>query len=453
MTPFAWMCLVFVVLLLMRMPVAFAIVIASFVGYAAIPDPFGAKTSYGLLTDMTGGVHKIALVAIPFFILAGRLMGSGGIARRLIALSNALVGWIRGGTGYVNVLTSMFFGGVSGSAVADVSSVGSILIPLMKEEGYDLEFSTAVTVSSSTIGLIIPPSNVMILFAVVAGGTQAVSGAYKHVDLGIGTMFLAGMLPGIMTGLILMLAVGILSGLRGYPKGSWRGIAHVLACAGRAIFALVVVAIILGGILFGFLTAADSAAVAVVVALVVGVLIYRELPIRQVPGIVREAVVTTGVVFFLIAASNAMKFVFLDQGIDQVLLDVSQSLTTNRVVFLLILNVVLLIFGTFMDMTPAVLIFTPLFLPVAVEYGVHPIHFGIILLVNLCIGLCTPPVGNCLFVGCGLSKVPLIKMIRPMLPFYAAMLLALLAVTYFEPVTMWLPDAWGGWFPQVTAAP
>ncbi|MFP4054233.1 MAG: TRAP transporter large permease subunit, partial [Phycisphaerae bacterium] len=299
MTPFAWMCVVFVVLLLIRIPVAFAIAIAAFAGYAAVPDPFGSKTAYGLLTDMTGGVHKIALIAIPFFILAGRIMGSGGIARRLIALSNAIIGWVRGGTGYVNVLASMFFGGVSGSAVADVSSIGSILIPLMDEEGYDREFATAVTVSSSTIGLIIPPSNVMILYAVVAGGAGA-AGAYRHVELGIGTMFLAGLLPGVVIGMALMLAVGVLSAMRGYPKGTWRGVGHAVRCVGRAVFALAVVAIILGGILFGFLTAADSAAVAVVVALAVGIFIYRELPIREVPGIFREAVVTTGVVFFLI---------------------------------------------------------------------------------------------------------------------------------------------------------
>jgi tripartite ATP-independent transporter DctM subunit len=442
------MAVVFVLLLLIRMPVAFAIAIASFVGYAAIPDPFGAKTLYGLLTDMTGGVSKIALIAIPFFILAGRIMGQGGIARRLIDLSHSMIGWVRGGTGYVNVLASMFFGGVSGSAVADVSSIGSILIPIMDEEGYDTEFSTAVTVSSSTIGLIIPPSNVMILFAVVAGGMAAQTGAYEQLSVGISSMFLAGLVPGVLIGVMLMAAVGLLAWRRGYPKGSWDGLVAVARALGRSVLALGVLVIILGGILFGFMTAAGSAAVAVVCALVVGVLIYRELPAGQVPGIIREAVLTTGVVFFLIAASNAMKFVFIDQGIDRQLLELCQAVTSNRIVFLLVLNVVLLVFGTFLDMTPAVLIFTPLFLPVAVEYGVHPVHFGIILLTNLCIGLCTPPVGNCLFVGCGLSKVPLTRMIRPMLPFYAAMLLALLLVTYVEPVTLLLPDLWQQWFPS-----
>ncbi len=448
MSPFAWMVIVFVVLLLVRMPVAFAIAIASFVGYAAIPDPFGSKTLYGLLTDMTGGVSKIALIAIPFFILAGRIMGQGGIARRLIDLSHSVIGWVRGGTGYVNVMASMFFGGVSGSAVADVSSIGSILIPIMEEEGYDTEFATAVTVSSSTIGLIIPPSNVMILFAVVAGGMAAPPGAYENLSLGISSMFLAGLVPGVVIGVMLMAATGLLAWRRGYPKGSWDGLGAVGRALGRSVLALGVLVIILGGILFGFMTAADSAAVAVVCALIVGVLIYRELPARKVPVILREAVVTTGVVFFLIAASNAMKFVFINQGIDRQLLELCQAVTDNRIVFLLVLNVVLLVFGTFLDMTPAVLIFTPLFLPVAVEYGVHPVHFGIILLTNLCIGLCTPPVGNCLFVGCGLSKVPLTRMIRPMLPFYVAMLVALALVTYIEPVTLFLPDLWARWFPS-----
>lgn len=451
MSPFACLASVFVLLVLIGMPIAFAIAIASFAGFAMIDDPFGTLTPYALLTDMTGGVKQLALIAIPFFILAGKIMGRGGLAQRLIGLSQSLIGQVRGGTGYVNVMASMFFGGVSGSAVADVSSIGSILIPVMDAEGYDRPFATAVTVSSSTIGLIIPPSNVMILYAIVAGGTAAAGGAYAHVDLDVRTMFLSGFLPGTMIGVSLMAACGVLARLRGYPKGRWTGLGQVAGSFVRAIPALGIVAIILGGILFGFVTADESAAVAVVCALLVGLFVYRRIALRDVPEIIRESLVTTGVVMLLIAASNAMKFIFINEGIDRLLLDACLSLTSNRFVFLLVLNVVLLVFGTFLDMTPAVLIFTPLFLPVAVSYGVHPIHFGIILLVNLCIGLCTPPVGNCLFVGCGLSGVSLTRMVRPMLPFYAAMIAALLLVTYCEPITMWLPAQWEAWFARPAA--
>ncbi len=447
MSPFLWLCVTFLVLLALRVPVAFAIAIASFVGFAFIPDPFGTLSPFAMLTDMTGAVKQLALIAIPFFILAGRIMGEGGVAGRLVAFSRSLIGWVPGGTAYVNVLSSMFFGGVSGSAVADVSSIGSLLIPLMRKEGYDAPFAGAVTVSSSTIGLIIPPSNVMILYAIVAAGTAAAAGPYAHVDLDVRTMFLSGFVPGILVGLALMAVCGVLAWRRKYPRGPWTGWATVLARLGAASPSLVIVAVILGGILFGIVTADESAALAVVLALVAGLALYREISLRQVPAILIDAVVTSGVVFFLIAASNAMKYIFIYEGIDRALLEAALGLTENRYAFLLSLNVILLVFGTFLDMTPAVLIFTPLFLPVAVEYGVHPIHFGIILLVNLCIGLCTPPVGNCLFVGCGISGVNLTRMIRPMLPFYAAMIAMLLLVTYAEPLTMWLPAQWVAWFP------
>jgi tripartite ATP-independent transporter DctM subunit len=452
MSPFAWLCVSFVCLLALRVPVAFAIAIASFVGFAFIPDPFDTLAPYALFTDITGGVKQLSLIAIPFFILAGSVMGQGGMGARLIGFSQSLIGWVRGGTAYVNVMTSMFFGGVSGSAVADTSSIGSILIPMMRREGYDARFATAVTVCSSTIGLIIPPSNTMILYAVIAGGAVAATGAYAHVMLEVRTMFLAGLVPGILIGLGLMATCGVLSRRRGYPKGAWLGAREVARRFARASLALVVVAIILGGILSGFVTADESAAVAVALAFIVALFIYRELTWRQAPGIVGDAVVTTGVVFFLIGASNAMKFIFIHEGIDRALLEFCQALTANRYMFLLILNVVLLVCGTFLDMTPAILIFTPLFLPVALHYGVHPIHFGLILTVNLCIGLCTPPVGNCLFVGCGISGVPLTKMIRPMLPFYAAMVAVLLVVTYYEPFTMWLPARWMEWFPPLRPA-
>lgn len=447
MTPFTWFVVAFLTLLVMGQPVAFAIAIASFVGFAFIPDPFGTAEPYSLLTDMTGGMNQLALIAIPFFILAGRIMGQGGIATRLIGLSQGMVGWVRGGTSYVSVLSSMFFGGVSGSAVADASSIGSVMIPMMDKEGYDLPFATAVTISASTLGLIIPPSNVMILYSVIATGTPAPAGPHQALAPTVPLMFLSGFLPGVIVAISLMACCGILSAIRGYPKGRWLGLRVLGRRALQASLALGVVVIILGGILFGWMTPEESAAVAVIVAIPVAVWIYREMRAREMLAIVHEAVLTTGVVFFLIAASNAMKYVFIHERIDQHLYDLSLSLIGGRTTFLLVVTAVFLVCGTFLDMTPAVLIFTPLFLPVAVRYGVHPIHFGIILLVAFCIGLCTPPVGNCLFVGCGLSGVPLTRMIVPLLPFYAAMVAALLAVTFIEPITMWLPGNWARWFP------
>jgi tripartite ATP-independent transporter DctM subunit len=451
-SPFAWLCATFVALVAAGVPVAFAIAIASFVGYALIPDPFGSLSPYGLITDMTGGMKQISLIYIPFFILAGKAMGQGGVARRLIDLSRAFVGGVRGGTSYVSVLASMFFGAISGSGVADVASIGSVMIPEMRKEGYDAPFATAVTISAGTLGLVIPPSNIMVLYVVIAAGTLIPAGAYQGVGLDIRTMFLAGFLPGIVTGLALMAVCGILSHLRGYPKGRWLGPREVVRSFIGALFPMFIVAVILGGILFGIVTADESAALAVVLAVIAGVVVYREVPARQVLAMLRDSAVTCGVVFFLIAASNAMKFVFIHEGIDRAMQDLCLQFIGNRFAFLLVVNILLLVCGCFLDMTPAVLIFTPLLLPIAVGYGVHPIHFGIILTLNLCIGLCTPPVGNCLFVGCSVSKVPLTQMIRPLLPFYAAMFAALLVVTYAEAIPMWLPAQWLRWFPPLVGA-
>jgi tripartite ATP-independent transporter DctM subunit len=448
-TPVLAMAAAFVGMVLIRVPVAFAIALAAFLGFALTPDPFGARDGYALLTGMTGTLKQNPLVAIPFFILAGRLMGEGGIASRLVALSRGLLGGMRGATGQVNVLSSLFFGGISGSAVADVSSVGSILLPAMREEGYEPEFGAAVTVSSSTLGLILPPSNVMILYAVIAGGTAAApDGPAPGLRVGVDTMFLAGLLPGVLLAAVLVALCASLARLHDHPAGSWPGLRSLLRRTVAALPALGIVLVILGGILFGWTLTHEAAALAVVLALVVSIGIYRELELRRVPGLLADAVVTTGVVFFLIAASSAMTAVLLHADVDGLLIAGFEALSDDPLVFLLLLNATALMAGLFLDMTPALLILTPLFLPVAVDFGIHPIHFGIVLLLNLCIGLCTPPVGSCLFVGSAISGVAIGRLARALLPFYFAMLVALAAVSLFPGLSLWLPTHWAVWFPQ-----
>lgn len=437
----------FVSLLLLRVPVAFAIGLAAFLGFAVLPDTFGTREPYALLTGMTGTLKQHALVAIPFFILAGRLMGAGGISRRLIALSRALMGGLRGGTSFVNVLSSFFFGGISGSAVADVSSLGSVLLPAMEEEGYAPEFSTALTVTSSTLGLILPPSNVMILYAVIAGGVApAAGGLASDLRVGVDTMFLAGVVPGLLLALSLLALCALLARTRGHPAGRWPGFRALLGAGAAALPSLGIVLVILGGIVFGWTLAHEAAALAVILAGVVGLALYRELSWADLGEALADSVVTTGVVFFLIAASSAMTGVLIHADVDRVLAGALGACTRDPLVFLLLLNAVALLAGLFLDMTPALLILTPLLLPVAVDFGIHPVHFGIVLLVNLCIGLCTPPVGSCLFVGCALGGVPMARMGRAMLPFYAAMLVALAGVTLLPGLSLWLPLRFAAWF-------
>ncbi|MBI4568222.1 MAG: TRAP transporter large permease [Planctomycetes bacterium] len=447
MSALAWLLLVFVVLLILDVPVAYAVACASLAGYVALEQTeFPPRSPMALVNDMVNGVGKLSLIAIPFFIFAGNLMGQGGIADRLVAFSRAALGWLPGGLSYVSVGSSMLFGGVSGSAVADASSVGSIMIPAMTRAGYPREFSASVTVSASTLGLIIPPSNTMILYAAItagltrpAGFADVASPAYLGVDCSATTMFLCGFIPGALTAVALMAVCALTAWKRGFPRESFAGARALARAFIQAMPAAGLLLLIMSGILLGWFDAEQSAAVAVIYGLVIALLVYREIGLRQTAAIVRETAVTTGVVFMLIAASMAMKNVLVATDVVDDLKDWCLSVSSNRFAFLLALNVLLLIVGTFLDMTPAMLIFTPMFLPVAMEYGIHPAHFGMVLLVNLCIGLCTPPVGNCLFVGCTVAKVPISRVVRPMLPFYAAMIMVLLVVTYFEDVSLWLP--------------
>jgi len=467
----------FTILVIMDVPIAVAITLASFVAIIAE----GSDPNVVLASKMVSGVNSFALLAIPFFILSGHLMGKGGLARRLIDFAATLVGRLPGGLSYVNTLTCMLFGSISGSAAAAVSSVGGFMIPEMNRKGYDREFNVAVTTTAATTGLMIPPSNIMIVYSVAAGSVS------------IAAMFMAGVLPGVLTGLFIMLVAGIMSVRAGYsgeviemPK--WKPIAACVVLAGiivsvllasrgigfelnfelgqlpihlsretvyfafwsivccalfksfrRAYFTLLLIVVVIGGILGGIFTATEAAAIAVVYAFLLSVLVYREIKITELPSILLEAGITTAVVMLLIGASSGMSWIMTMANIPQSVSAALLGMSENPLVILLMINLLLIMVGTFMDMTPAVLIFTPIFLPVVSELGMHPVHFGIMMIANLCIGLCTPPVGTCLFIGCGVGKTTIAKATPMLLPFFAAMLVALMVITYVPSVSLWLP--------------
>jgi tripartite ATP-independent transporter DctM subunit len=418
----------FIILLLINVPIAISIGISTLVTIIYVMGSVGGASEI-IAQRMATGIDSFALLAIPFFILAGLFMGKGGIARRLIDFAGALVGRFTGGLAYVNVLTCMLFGALSGSSVAAVSAVGGFMIPEMNRKGYDKNFNVAVSTTAATTGLMIPPSNIMIVYALVAGG-----------GVSIVAMFMAGILPGIVFGLLLMLVSGIISKKRNYGAGNKRGIGDVFKSFIGAIPSLLLIVIVLGGILGGIFTATEAAAIAVVYAFILAVIVYREVKIKEIPGILLQCGITTAVVMLLIATSTAMSWLMATQNIPQNVSAALLSISNNKIIILLIINVLLLFVGTFMDMTPAVLIFTPIFLPVVKQLGIHPVHFGLIMIANLCIGLCTPPVGTCLFVGCGVGETTIVKVVRPLLPFFAAMIVALMVVTYIPQISMFIPE-------------
>jgi tripartite ATP-independent transporter DctM subunit len=324
----------------------------------------------------------------------------------------------------------MMFGAISGSATAAVSSIGAFMIPEMTKKGYDRDYSVAVTTTSATTGLVIPPSNIMIVYAVVT-------------NVSVASMFLAGVLPGIVIGIAIMLVSVVLSVRRGYGASDRASLDQVLRTAWRALPSLLLIVIVLAGILGGAFSATEAAAIAVLYAFILAVFIYREVRPTDLPRILLRCGITTAMIMLLIGTSQAMSWILAYQSIPQNISSGLLALSDNPMIILLIINAVLLFVGTFMDMTPAVLIFTPIFLPVAIDLGMDPVHFGIIMIVNLCIGLCTPPVGTCLFVGCSVGKTSIVDVTRPMIPFFFAMLAALALITYWPNLSMWLPLAFG----------
>jgi tripartite ATP-independent transporter DctM subunit len=378
------------------------------------------------------GIDSFALLAIPFFILSGVLMGHGGIARRLIDFANVLVGRFRGGLAFVNVLTCMLFGAISGSATAAVSGVGGFMVPVMNKMGYHRDFNASVTITAATTGLLIPPSNIMIVYSLATGGIVSIA-----------AIFMAGFLPGVLVGILLIVVSGIISIIHNYGKGETFGLKQGIARFFKALPPLFMVVIVIGGILMGWFTPTEASAIAVLYAFILAAVVYREVKIKDLPKILLQTGVTTSVVFLLIGTSMAMSWVLASENVPQGISETLLSTTENKVLLLLMINALLLIVGTFMDMTPAVLIFTPIFLPIVERLGLHPLHFGIIIIMNLCIGLCTPPVGTCLFLGCGVANTTVTKVMRHILPFFAAMIVALIITTFVPEISMWLPDKLG----------
>ena len=418
---------VFVVLLALGVRVAFAIGLATVATMLLSIGPTAAFTT--IAQRMATGLDSFTLLAIPFFILAGQLMNQGGIASRLIDFAKALLGPLPGGLAFVNVLASMLFGAISGSAVAAASAIGATVGPRMVEEGYDRDFAAAVNITSATTGLIIPPSNVLIVYSLASGGVS------------IAALFLAGYVPGLLVGGLLMAVAGVTAWRRGYPTGEWSPVADVARRFVAALPSLFLLVVVIGGIVAGVFTATEAAAVAVLYA---GALAfaYRGIGVRDLPQILLDATATTAIVLLLIAVSIAMSWIMAYVNLPQAIA-AGVAAFENPIAVLLIINVVLLFVGVFMDMTPAILIFTPIFLPVAVELGMDPVHFGIVMVLNLCIGLCTPPVGSVLFVGVGVAETTIARVVRPLLPFFVAMLLALALVTLFPELSLWLPSLLG----------
>lgn len=419
----------FFALLALNVPIAVAIGLATFFTVLSLGN---VPTSYVVAQRMSSGIASFPLLAIPFFVFSGVLMGEGGMARRLMAFANALMGGFKGGLAYVNTLTCMLFGAVSGSAGAAVSSIGGFMIPEMERNGYSKPFSVALTTTSATTGLLIPPSNIMILYAVVAG------------NVSVAGLFMAGVLPGVVVGGLIMLAsrLTVRGAAPARQKGSLK-LGDLFKAFGSAILSLFLIVIVLGGILSGVFTATEASAIAVAYALLLGVVVYREIKWSDLPPLILRSAKTTAIVMFLVGASQAMSWVLAYENVPQMVSSGLLSLTENPIITLLIINCLLLVVGTFMDMTPAVLIFTPIFLPVVMSMGIDPVHFGIVMIANLCIGLCTPPVGTCLFIGCSVGGVPLSKVIRPMIPMFGAMVIGLLLITYLPSISLWLPRLLG----------
>jgi tripartite ATP-independent transporter DctM subunit len=419
----------FVILLFLNVPVAFCMGISTVLAFLAMGDlPAFVAVAHKIAT----GIDSFALLAIPFFILSGVLMGHGGIARRLIDFANVLVGRFRGGLAFVNVLTCMLFGAISGSATAAVSGVGGFMVPVMNKMGYNREFNASVTITAATTGLLIPPSNVMIVYSLATGGIVSIA-----------AIFMAGFLPGFLMGLSLIFVSAIISIIHNYGKGEKVAFKEAVLRFARAIPPLLMVVIVIGGILMGWFTPTEASAIAVLYAFILAVVIYREVKVKDLPKILLQTGITTSVVFLLIGTSMAMSWVLASENVPQDISAALLSTTTEKVLLLLMINAILLVVGTFMDMTPAILIFTPIFLPIVEKLGLHPLHFGIIIIMNLCIGLCTPPVGTCLFLGCGVTNTTVTKIMRHIFPFFAAMIATLLICTFLPEISMWLPERLG----------
>ncbi|MEY3460862.1 MAG: hypothetical protein RLZZ03_515 [Pseudomonadota bacterium] len=417
----------FAALMLLGMPVAYALGLAALLGGIWIDLPLDA-----VMIQIASGVNKFSLLAIPCFVLAGAIMAEGGMARRLVAFAGVLIGFVRGGLSLVNILASTFFGAISGSSVADTASIGSVLIPEMEKNGYPRAFSTAVTVSGSVQAILIPPSHNAVIYSMAAGGTVSVA-----------ALFMAGVFPGLLLGLSLAIYCLYVARKRNYPKGRVIPMSEALKICVDALWGMMTMVIILGGIMSGVFTATESASIAVVWAFFVTMFIYRDYRWRDLPKLMHRTVKTVSIVMILIGFAASFGYIMTLMQIPLKITALLTSLSDNRYVILAFINIMLLVLGTLMDMAPLILILTPVLLPVAKAIGVDPVHFGMIMMVNLGIGLITPPVGAVLFVGSAVAKLRIEEVVRAMGPFFVILLAVLMLVTYLPAISLWLPRSMG----------
>ncbi|MEO1458078.1 MAG: TRAP transporter large permease [Pseudomonadota bacterium] len=417
----------FALCVVIGVPVAFALGISAIAAFwfEGLPLMIGFQR-------IVSGINIFSLMAIPFFIFAGELMFHGGIALRLVRFASAAVGAVRGGLGIVNVFSSMLFGGISGSAVADISALGSILIPVMKEKGYDADYAVNVTVTSSIAGIIIPPSHNMIIFAIAAGG-----------GISISQLFLAGVVPGVLMCLCLALAAYLVAVRRGYRAERFPGWAALGLSFVGALPGLLTAAIIVGGVLSGVFTVTESGAFGTIYAFLVTLIVYRSMRWQDFLVAVRQSVRTTAMVMILIACAGAFAYMLTFYRVPDTMVALLTGITENPILILLMINAALLILGMIMDMAALILICTPIFLPVANSLGMDPLQFGMMMMVNLGLGLCTPPVGSCLFVGCAVGKLPIEQAVRTIWPFYLAIFAALMMITFIPAISLTLPGLIG----------
>jgi len=415
---------VFALCVLIGTPVAFALGIAALAAFWHEGLPL-----FVVFQRIVSGINVFSLMAIPFFIFAGELMFHGGIAMRLVRFAQAAVGAVRGGLGVVNVASSMLFGGISGSAIADISALGSILVPVMKDKGYDADYAVNVTVTSSIAGIIIPPSHNMIIFALATGGAVSIS-----------KLFLAGVVPGVLMCVCLAVTAYLIAVRRGYGAEKFPGWQILALNFASAIPGLLTAVIIVGGVLSGIFTVTESGAFGAMYALVVTLFVYRSLTWEGFKTAVISSVRTTSMVMILIACAGAFAYMLTFYRVPNKTVDLLTGITENPILILLMINVVLLLLGMIMDMAALILICTPIFLPVAHSLGMDPVQFGIMMLVNLGLGLCTPPVGTCLFVGCAVGKLPIEKAVRTIWPFYLAIFVALMLITFVPAISLTLPE-------------
>ena len=410
----------FFLMIFLRFPIAYAVALSSV--FCLVAQGHNLTT---ICQQMVKGISSFSLMAVPFFITMGCLMGSGGISEKLIALANACVGWMRGGMAMVNIVASYFFGGISGSASADTASLGSILIPMMVDQGYDGDFSTAVTITSSCEGLLVPPSHNMVIYATTAGG------------ISVGSLFLAGYIPGALLAASLMIGSYIISVKRNYPKGDKFSMKVLLKQFSVSFWALAAVLIVVVGVVGGVFTATESA---VIYSLLVSVFIYKGLDWKGVWRVLGDCIDTLSIVLILIATSSIFGYCLTQLHVPDLAATAITNFTNNPIVLALLLNLILLVLGCIMDMAPIILIATPILLPIATSIGIDPIQFGIMVVLNCGIGLLTPPVGSVLFIGSAIAKLPMEKVVKATLPFYLCMIITLLLITFVPAISLWLPQ-------------